>query len=140
YFWSFVVSILVFSLGGGFALYEGIHALQNPPPLEDPTWNYVVIIAAMGFEGVALYISIQAFYKASGGKTAGLLPSIIESKDAANFAIIIEDTAAVIGLLIALVGVFLSHQFKNPHIDGIASIAIGILLIVVASFLARESK
>lgn len=140
YFWSFVVSILVFSLGGGFALYEGIHALQDPPPLQDPTWNYVVILAAMLFEGIALYISIKAFYKESGGKTAGLISSIIKSKDAANFAIIIEDTAAVIGLIIALAGVFLSHLFKNPHIDGVASIAIGILLIVVASFLARESK
>ncbi|MFZ0491324.1 MAG: cation diffusion facilitator family transporter [Salegentibacter sp.] len=139
YFWSFVVSILVFSLGGGFALYEGIHALQDPHLIEDPTWNYVVLFAALVFEGTALYLSLKTFNKSRAG-SRNLISSIIRSKDAATFAVIIEDSAAVAGLAIALLGVFLSQQLQNPYLDGTASVLIGILLLVVATFLARESK
>ena len=139
YFWSFVVSILVFSLGGGFALYEGIHALQDPHLIEDPTWNYVVLFAALVFEGTALYLSLKTFNKSRAG-SGNLISSIIRSKDAATFAVIIEDSAAVAGLAIALLGVFLSQQLQNPYLDGTASVLIGILLLVVATFLARESK
>ena len=139
YFWSFVVSILIFSLGGGFAIYEGIHALQDPHVVEDPTWNYVVLCAALVFEGGALYVALKAFNK-SRAKSQNLIKSIIRSKDAATFAVIIEDTAAVIGLSIALLGVFLSQQLNNPYLDGAASVLIGVLLLVVATFLARESK
>jgi len=139
YFWSFVVSILIFALGGGFALYEGIHALQDPKIIEDPTWNYIVLLGAMSFEGTALYFAIKVFNK-SRKKSGSLLKSIVQSKDAATFAVIIEDTAAVIGLSIALIGIFLSQQFNNPYMDGGASILIGILLLTVATFLAKESK
>lgn len=139
YFWSFVVSILIFSLGGGFALYEGIHALQDPEVIEDPTWNYVVLIAAMIFEGTALYMALKTFNK-SRSNSGNLITSIVRSKDAATFAVIIEDTAAVTGLAIALLGVFLSQQLQNPYLDGAASVLIGILLLIVATFLARESK
>ncbi len=139
YFWSFVVSILVFSLGGGFALYEGIHALQDPTVIEDPTWNYVVLFAALVFEGTALYLSLKTFNK-SRATSGNLISSIIRSKDAATFAVIIEDSAAVAGLAIALLGVFLSQQLQNPYLDGTASVLIGVLLLVVATFLARESK
>lgn len=139
YFWSFVVSILIFSLGGGFAIYEGIHALQDPHVVEDPTWNYVVLCAALVFEGAALYVALKAFNK-SRMKSQNLIRSIIRSKDAATFAVIIEDTAAVMGLSIALLGVFLSQQLNNPYLDGAASVLIGILLLAVATFLAKESK
>ncbi|MFD1095923.1 cation diffusion facilitator family transporter [Salegentibacter chungangensis] len=139
YFWSFVVSILIFALGGGFAIYEGVHALQDPHVIEDPTWNYVVLSAALVFEGIALYLALKTFNKARE-KSGNIITNIVKSKDAATFAVIIEDTAAVIGLAIALLGVFLSQQLQNPYLDGAASVLIGILLISVATFLARESK
>ncbi|WP_373056233.1 cation diffusion facilitator family transporter [Zunongwangia sp. H14] len=139
YFWSFVVSILIFALGGGFAIYEGIHALQEPTVIEDPTWNYIVLGAAILFEGTALFVALKTFNK-SRAKSGNLISSIVRSKDAATFAVIIEDTAAVAGLSIALIGVFLSQQLQNPYIDGAASIVIGSLLLVVATFLAKESK
>jgi cation diffusion facilitator family transporter len=139
YFWSFVVSILIFALGGGFAIYEGIHALQDPHVIEDPTWNYAVLIAALLFEGTALYLALKTFNKARA-MSGNLIKNIVKSKDAATFAVIIEDTAAVIGLSIALLGVFLSQQLQNPYLDGAASVSIGVLLLVVATFLARESK
>ena len=139
YFWSFVVSILIFALGGGFAIYEGIHALQDPHVIEDPTWNYAVLGAAIAFEGFALYLALKTFNK-SRSHSQNIIRSIISSKDAATFAIIIEDTAAVIGLSVALLGVFLSQVLENPYLDGVASIVIGAILLIVATFLAKESK
>ncbi|CAM4133739.1 cation diffusion facilitator family transporter [Gillisia hiemivivida] len=139
YFWSFVVSILIFALGGGFAIYEGIHALQDPHIIENPTWNYAVLIAALIFEGTALYLALKTFNK-SRASSGNLMKNIVQSKDAATFAVIIEDTAAIIGLSIALLGVFLSQQLQNPYLDGATSVSIGVLLLVVATFLAKESK
>lgn len=139
YFWSFVVSILIFALGGGFAIYEGIHALQDPHVIEDPTWNYVVLGAAIIFEGTALYLALKTFNKSRKKKT-NLISSIVKSKDAATFAVIIEDTAALAGLIVALFGIFLSQQLQNPYLDGASSILIGLILLFVATFLARESK
>lgn len=138
YFWSFVVSILIFSLGGGFAIYEGIHSLQHPEMIEKPLWNYIVLGAAIIFEGTSLVIAVKEFKK--NNKTGSLLRNIIRSKDPSNFAIILEDSAAVIGLIIALIGVFLSSYLENPLIDGISSLLIGVLLLAVATFLARETK
>lgn len=138
YFWSFVVSILIFALGGGFAIYEGIHAIQSPTVVEDPVWNYVVLSAAILFEGTSLIIAIKQLNKYH--KSGNLISKIVKSKDPATFAIVIEDTAAVIGLFIALISVFLSVQLQNPYIDGIASLLIGLLLLTVATFLARETK
>lgn len=139
YFWSFVVSVLIFALGGGFALYEGIHAVQDPHVIEEPTWNYAVLTAAILFEGTALYLALKTFNKSRKNKR-NLIRNIIKSKDAATFAVIIEDTAALMGLIIALLGVFLSQYLNNPYVDGIASMVIGLLLLAVATFLARESK
>ncbi|HET8838146.1 MAG TPA: cation diffusion facilitator family transporter [Flavobacteriaceae bacterium] len=138
YFWSFVVSMLVFSVGGGFAMYEGVHAFQHPTPNEDPVWSYSVLFAALLFEGTALYISLRTFNKNRTSKS--LLKSIAQSKDAATFAVVIEDSAAVIGLAIAIMGTFLSQHFGNPYFDAGASILIGLLLLLVATFLAHESK
>lgn len=140
YFWSFVVSILIFALGGGFAIYEGIHALQDPHTIEDPTWNYAVLGAAIVFEGTALYLALKTFNKSRAHQSKNLIKNIVRSKDAATFAVIIEDTAAVLGLLVALLGVFLSQLLENPYLDGSASIVIGVILLSVATFLAKESK
>ncbi|MDX1542790.1 MAG: cation diffusion facilitator family transporter [Christiangramia sp.] len=140
YFWSFVVSILIFALGGGFAIYEGVHALQDPHVIEDPTWNYVVLGAAIVFEGTALYLALKTFNKSRAHKSKNLIKNIARSKDSATFAVIIEDTAAVVGLIVALLGVFFSQLFENPYLDGAASIVIGAILLTVATFLASESK
>ncbi len=138
YFWSFIVSILIFSLGGGFAIYEGIHSLGDPKVIENPVWNYAVLGAALVFEGTSLIVAIREFRKSN--PSGGLVTNIIESKDPANFAIIIEDSAAVTGLLIALLGILLSQQLQSPYLDGVASLLIGVLLLCVAVFLARETK
>lgn len=140
YFWSFVVSILIFALGGGFAIYEGVHALQDPHVIEDPTWNYIVLGAAIIFEGTALFLALRTFNKSRAHKSRNLIKNIARSKDAATFAVIIEDTAAVTGLTVALIGVFLSQALGNPYLDGAASIVIGTILLAVATFLAKESK
>ena len=139
YFWSFVVSMLIFAVGGGFAIYEGVHALQEPETIEDPSWSYVILAAAVIFEGIALYIALKTFKK-SRKKSVGLYSSIVRSKDSATFAVIIEDSAALTGLVIALVGIFLSQTLDNPYFDGGASVLIGVLLLAVSAFLARESK
>jgi cation diffusion facilitator family transporter len=139
YFWTFIVSILVFALGGGFAIYEGIESLKHPEPVSDFVWNYAVLSAAIIFEGYALYIALKAFRK-SHPKFKNIVSGIVQSKDASTFAVIIEDSAAIAGLLVALTGMFLSQITGNPYIDGIASITIGGILVVVAIFLARESR
>lgn len=112
YFWSFVVSILIFALGGGFAIFEGIHSLRNPGIVANPGWSYAVLGMAVLFEGTSLIIAIRVFNKSH--HKGNLLSKIIRSKDPANFAIIIEDTAAVAGLIVAFLGVFISRHFQNP--------------------------
>lgn len=138
YFWSFVVSILIFALGGGFAIYEGVHSLQNPEIIKEPIWNYCVLGAAVLFEGSSLIIAIKSFIKLN--PVGNLFSNIIKSKDPTNFVIILEDSAAVVGLVIAFLGIFISRYFQNEYADGTASILIGIVLLVVAIFLARETK
>lgn len=134
YFWSFVVSILIFALGGGFAMYEGVHALQDPHVVEDPTWNYIVLGAAIIFEGTALYLALKTFNKSRAHKSRNLIKNIVKSKDAATFAVIIEDTAAVIGLTVALLGVYFSQLLNNPYLDGAASIVIGVIFLLWPHF------
>ncbi len=140
YFWSFVVAILIFSLGGGVAIYEGIHHLKHPNTdlnNNNIIWNYAVIIGAMLFEGSSLIYAMKQFRKKF---PTGFTSALEESKDAASMAIIIEESAAMIGLAIALIGVTLTHFTQNPMYDALSSIAIGILLFAVAGFLAKETQ
>ncbi len=138
YFWSFVVSILIFALGGGFAILQGIHSIKSPHLPENPYWNYGVLFAALLFEGASLIIALKIFKKSH--ISGNLISNIIKSKDPAKFAVIIEDSAAVVGIIIALVGIFLSEQLQNPFFDGFATLLIGLLLLGMAFFLARETK
>jgi cation diffusion facilitator family transporter len=138
YFWSFVVAILIFALGGGIALYEGIQHVIHPKPLENVTWNYVVLVIALVIEGSALRIAMKEFNKSRGDKP--LLRAIKDSKDTPTVAIVIEDSAACIGLLIALASVFLGQITGIEHFDGMGSILIGLLLISVSWFFAVECK
>lgn len=143
YLWTLIVSILVFSLGGGMAITHGydalMRAMEGTYVLYDPTMNYVVLLIAMALEGSSLFIAVRQFNEARRKvhMTAG--EYIRESKDPSLYTVVLEDLAAEIGLLIAFIGTALGHALGNPYIDGIASIMIGGVLIVVAAVLMKES-
>src|SRR6185312_7338141 len=137
YFWSLIVAIMIFALGGGMSVYEGVTHLRHPH-MSDPTWNYVVLGFAILFESISFFFAFKAFRKELGAE--GVLQSIRNSKDPTTFTVLFEDTAALLGLLVALVGIFLGHVLENPYLDGTASIVIGLILGGVAAFLAYETK
>ena len=138
YFWALIVAILVFSVGGGMSFYEGIEHLKHPAPITDPTWNYWVLGLSLLFESISCYLAFKAFNADRG--TMGFWETLRRSKDPSVFAILLEDLAALLGLLIALLGVYLGHLLNNPYLDGAASIAIGVLLVGVALFLIYKTK
>lgn len=138
YFWSLIVAILVFSLGGGMSVYEGISHLRHPVELRDPFWNYIVLFVSMAFEGASLLYAVREFNKTRGN--FNFWKEVSMSKDPGLFAVIYEEGAAIIGLAIALLGVFLGHYFNNPMYDALASMLIGVVLIFVAITMVRESK
>lgn len=138
YFWSLIVAVLVFGLGGGISIYEGIKHILQPVTLTDPLWNYVVLGAAAVFEGASLRIALREFRAQTQGQT--LWSAMRRSKDPTTFTVVAEDTAALAGLSIAAIGVYASHRWELPVIDGAASVAIGILLAAVAVLLIRESR
>jgi cation diffusion facilitator family transporter len=138
YFWSLIVAIFLFAIGGGMSVYEGIGHLGSPHPIEDPTWNYVVLGCAGVFEVVVLVISIRDFARRRRGR--GVWTTIHASKDPAGFTVLLENIAATLGLVIAFFGVFLSRQLRMPELDGVASIVIGIVLAVVSLVLIYESR
>ncbi|HPF25582.1 MAG TPA: cation diffusion facilitator family transporter [Steroidobacteraceae bacterium] len=138
YFWTFVVAILIFAVGAGLSIYEGIDHLQHPVPIKNPTWNYVVLGLSLVFEAGAWYVAYREFNKARG--KLPFLQAIQESKDPTVFTVLFEDSAAMIGLLLAFAGVAGSQLLGIPQLDGIAAIAIGVVLALVAILLARESK
>ncbi|MHC5938293.1 cation diffusion facilitator family transporter [Nostoc sp.] len=138
YFWTFIVAILIFAIGGGMSIYEGITHLINPSPLEDPTWNYIVLGMAILLEGFSWTVALKEFLPTKGKQN--FWQAIKNSKDPTVLTILLEDSAAILGLLVALTGIFLGHLFNNVYFDGIASIIIGIILAIVAVVLATESK
>ena len=138
YFWALIVAILVFSVGGGMSFYEGIEHLKHPAPITDPTWNYWVLGLSLVFEGVSCFLAFKAFNAGRGD--AGFWETLGRSKDPAVFAILLEDLAALLGLVIALAGVYFGHLLNNPYLDGAASVAIGVLLVLVALFLIYKTK
>lgn len=138
YFWTFVVAILVFAVGAGVSLYEGIHKLQATEPIHNPVVNYVVLGLAMIFEGIAWFIALRTFNRQRG--TRGLVQAIRRSKDPTVFTVLFEDSAAMLGLIFALAGVAASQYTGNVVFDAIASIGIGLILAVTAALLAYESK
>lgn len=138
YFWSFIVAILIFALGGGIALYEGIHHLQHPAEITNPKWNYIVLCLAIVFEGTAFRVAMKQFNKTRGDES--FYQSLKDSKDLPTVAIIIEDSAAVIGLLIALICLILGQVTGIVYFDGLGSVLIGLLLISVSFFFAIECK
>lgn len=138
YFWSFVVALLIFALGGGIAIYEGIIHLQHPVEIENISINYIVLSAAILFEGSSLLIALKQF--TGTFKLRGLLGKIRRSKDSAGFAVIIEDIGAIVGLIVALLGLLAGDLLDFAYADGLASIIIGLILCGMAVILATETK
>ena len=138
YFWSFVVALLVFTLGAGVAIYEGVQHIRNPHPISDPTVNYVVLAFAFLFEGASWVISIRQFRAANGDRN--FYEAFRRSKDPPSFTVLFEDSAALLGIAIAAAGTFASSTLHMPVFDGVASVLIGLTLAAVALLLGRESK
>ena len=138
YFWSFVVAILIFAVGAGISIYEGIEHLRNPREIKKPIINYIVLILAMMFESVPLYIAIKEF-RASKGKQ-GYFEAVKKGKDPTLFVVLFEDTAAMLGLIVAFIGIYLATTTGILYFDGISSIIIGMILAVTAAVLAYETK
>ncbi|MEL6930008.1 MAG: cation diffusion facilitator family transporter [Cyanobacteria bacterium J06600_6] len=138
YFWTLIVALFIFAIGGGMSIYEGIEHVRHPEPLTDPRWNYGVLAFAVIFEGYSWNVALQEFLTNKGEES--FWKAIRASKDPTIFTILFEDTAALIGLFVAFIGVFCGHLFGNVYLDGVASIVIGVILCGVALLLATESK
>ena len=138
YFWALMVAIVIFAVGGGISAYEGLLHILHPVPQENPLWNYIVLTLAFVFESVSLFIAVRSFMRIKGG--APWWKAIQRSKDPTMFTVLFEDSAALLGLLVAIAGVYLAHRFNNPYFDGGASVVIGILLAAVAGLLGYETK
>jgi len=138
YFWSFVVAILIFAVGAGISMYEGVIHLLHPAPIESPIVNYVVLALALLFEGSAWRIAMREFRRERGD--LGFFEAVHRSKDPSLFVVIFEDSAAMLGLLVAFVGILLGHLTAWPYFDGIASVIIGMILAGTAIWLAVETK
>jgi cation diffusion facilitator family transporter len=138
YFWSFVVAILIFAVGAGISLYEGIARVLAPHPVENVFVNYIVLAMAMVFEGGAWFFAFKEFGRVKGGR--GYIEAVQRGKDPTFFVVLFEDSAAMLGLLVAFVGVWLGEVTGNPIFDGIASIIIGLVLGGTAAWLAYETK
>ena len=138
YFWTLIVAIMIFAVGGGISAYEGLLHILNPRPIESPMWNYAVLVLAIIFESYSFYVAFKAFQAAKGEEV--FWRAIHSSKDPTTFTVLFEDSAALLGLVVALIGVYLAHTLGNPYFDGSASIVIGVILATVAVLLAYETK
>jgi cation diffusion facilitator family transporter len=138
YFWSFVVAILIFAVGAGISLYEGYHHLMHPRPMTNPLVNYIVIVLALIFEGAAWLLALREFTRAKG--KWGYIEAVRRGKNPNLFVVLFEDSAAMLGLVVAFVGIFLSQVTGNTFFDGAASIIIGLILGGTAIWLAYETK
>lgn len=138
YFWAFVVAMLIFSVGAGVSIYEGWQHVSHPEPLRSPRVNYAVLGIAFLLEGGSWVLAVRELAAQRGEATWWQL--VKRSKDPSSLIVLFEDSAALIGLVLAAIGVWASHFFAEPRIDGAASILIGVVLALVAMLLARESK
>ena len=138
YFWTLMVGVLIFGVGGGMSLYEGITHLTHPTPIENVKWNYIVLGISMMFESTSGYFGWKAFSKERRGR--GVIEAIHNTKDPTSFSVLLEDSAALVGLVVALLGIFLSQWLRQPLFDGGASIVIGGLLCTIATVMVYESR
>ncbi len=138
YFWAFIVAILIFGLGAGISFYEGLNRVINPHELGNPIINYIVLSLAMLFEGGAWWIAFREFRKGKGKR--GWMAEIRRSKDPTKFTVLFEDSAAMLGLAAAMIGIALAQYLHMPVLDGAAAIVIGVILATTAALLAYECK
>lgn len=138
YFWSFIVAILIFALGAGISIYEGIRHILHPEPMSAPTVNYIVLGLAFIFEGFAWYFALNEFSKTKG--KWGYIEAVQRGKDPTMFVVLFEDSAAMLGLLVAFFGILLSQVTGIEMFDGLASVIIGLILAGTAIWLAYETK
>lgn len=138
YFWSFIVSLMIFTLGGCISLYEGLQKFRKPGVPGDGVWNYIVLGVAFVFTAVSCVASLKTF-----NKQRGRIPfwrAIKESKDPATFIVLLGDVGDLLGLPVAFVAIWLGHLLNSGYYDGIASVVIGVLLILISIVLLRESR
>ncbi len=140
YFWSFIVAILIFALGGGISIYEGIRHIRHPEPISSPLVNYFVLGLAMLFEGAAWYFAFREFRRVKRRRGWGYFEAIRHAKDPSLFVVLFEDSAAMLGLVVAFVGVWLTQTTGILLFDGVASVIIGVILVGTAIWLAYETK
>ncbi|MCP3674971.1 MAG: cation transporter [Gammaproteobacteria bacterium] len=138
YFWSFVVAILIFAVGAGISIYEGIIHIINPVEVKNSLINYIVLTLAILFEGAAWYFAYKEFKKEN--TKYNIIRSVQEGKDPSMFVVLFEDSAALLGLFVAMLGIFLSEYTGILIFDGIASVVIGLILALTAIWLAIETK
>ncbi|WP_095203751.1 cation diffusion facilitator family transporter [Mesorhizobium carmichaelinearum] len=138
YFWSFIVALLVFALGAGVSLYEGIVHIMAPEPVANVKVNYIVLALSFLFEGSSWMVALKEFRREKG--TQGWLQAVQSSKDPSVYTVLFEDSAALLGLIVAFAGILAAEMLEMPELDGAASIGIALILGATASFLARESK
>ena len=138
YFWSFIVALLVFALGAGVAFYEGLTHILHPEPVANAVVNYIVLGLSMLFEGASWIIALREFAQEKGD--LGYIKAVRRSKDPSVYTVLFEDSAALLGLIVAFAGILAAEYFSIPELDGVASIGISLILAATAIFLARESK
>ena len=138
YFWSFIVALLVFALGAGVSIFQGVQRVRHPQEIENAIVSEIVLAASFLFEGYSWVVSVRQFSKAKGD--LGWWQAFVKSKDPPLFMVVFEDSAALIGIVIAAVGTVLAAHVDMPLADGISSILIGLLLACTSTLLARESK
>ena len=139
YFWTLIVAIMIFAVGGGVSAYEGLLHILRPEPIANPSWNYIVLASCHRLRRLFFCSRVSEHFRRYR-ETKAFGSSIHTSKDPTTFTVLFEDTAALLGLIVALAGVYLAQVFNNPFFDGAASIVIGIILALVAVLLAYESK
>jgi cation diffusion facilitator family transporter len=138
YFWSFVVAILIFAVGAGISIYEGIETMKHPHPIENPQINYIVLGLALIFEGAAWFFAFREFSRAKG--KWGYMEAVQRGKDPSLFVVLFEDSAAGLGLIIAFLGILGAQITGILWLDGLASVLIGLILGGTAAWLAHETK
>jgi cation diffusion facilitator family transporter len=138
YFWSFVVALLIFALGAGVSIYVGVQHILHPEPMRNVLVNYGVLALAFVFEGASWVVAFRQFVLAKGEQD--FFQAFRRSKDPPSFMVLFEDSAALLGIIIAAAGTAAATLLDMPTLDGVASILIGLLLAAVAALLARESK
>ncbi|CAN5408140.1 cation diffusion facilitator family transporter [soil metagenome] len=138
YFWSFVVALLIFALGAGVSLWQGVEHIRAPEEIHDPHVSYIVLALAFVFEGYSWWVSLRAFRANKGDM--GFFEAFRRSKDPPSFMVLFEDSAALIGIVIAAAGTYASASLNMPIMDGVASVTIGLVLAGTSLLLLRESK